>query len=98
MAIEINEQNESQRLDKFLAVTWILWHRRNKWLYDNLREHPNSAIEYALAFQQSFSDIQSQRSSTYRTLGKWCKPPTGFLKLNINGALFFIQKNWSCNV
>lgn len=81
-----------QCLNKFLAIAWSQWNRRNKWLYDNNESHPSLAFEFALAMQQSFSTLWCQPSSTNRSLGKWSKPLANFLKLNVDGVLFFDQK------
>lgn len=35
MAQEVSDQQDTQSLDKFLAVAWSLWHKCNKWIYEN---------------------------------------------------------------
>ncbi|KAF5468190.1 hypothetical protein F2P56_012365 [Juglans regia] len=76
---ENSTRNEDKKLWK------ALW--RNKLIYEKVKENPIAVIHHALSLQIPTSFLRN--SPNLRSAVCWNVPPTGFVKLNVDGALFY---------
>lgn len=90
-ATKTNDKLGTTCLTTPIAVAWILWNRHNKWIYKEEQIHPTEAIEFAIAMQLWFSELRQQPTHNKQHYAAWKRPPENFLKLKVDGALFFDQ-------
>ncbi|XP_042980029.1 uncharacterized protein LOC122310214 [Carya illinoinensis] len=72
------------------AITWGLWYRMNKRIYENISMHIHVTVNNALSLQQEYAQVQLFDVSNQKItkVVRWHPPPNDFLKLNIDGATF----------
>ncbi|XP_042983363.1 uncharacterized protein LOC122312776 [Carya illinoinensis] len=77
-------------LARFIAITWGLWYRRNKRIYEDISMHVHVSVNNALSLQQEYAQVQLFDVSNQKItkVVRWHPPPDDFLKLNIDGATF----------
>ncbi|KAG2712768.1 hypothetical protein I3760_04G141500 [Carya illinoinensis] len=68
-------QMDNKQSELFVVITWGLWYRRNKRIYENISMH----------FNVRLFDVSNQKINK---VVRWHPPPNDFLKLNIDGATF----------
>ncbi|XP_042939615.1 uncharacterized protein LOC122274667 [Carya illinoinensis] len=66
---------------------------RNRKIHDVVVLPIKQVVDHALSIQSNYASCSQQKNLNHTKLnGFWSPPPEGFLKLNIDGALFFYQK------
>ncbi|XP_041011437.1 uncharacterized protein LOC121255225 [Juglans microcarpa x Juglans regia] len=72
----------------FFLITWGLLFRRNKMQMEKILIQPSQVINHALSLRKSFNDLRSSSTQIAKRMCYWEPPPRGFLKLNVDGAMF----------
>ena len=80
-------------LEFFMALYWLLWHRRNGVVQGGFLQDPGSLVERARSLLVEFSDARSQLvSPTFpASIGpprQWQPPVGSWYKLNFDAAIF----------
>ena len=78
--------------EKICMVLWTIWTQRNSQLWSNKHQQTCYSVRHALDFLRDFQNagclsdfVQSDHSGVSRK--KWCSPPVGFVKANIDSAI-----------
>ncbi|KAF5450596.1 hypothetical protein F2P56_030930 [Juglans regia] len=72
----------------FFLITWGLCFRCNKMQMEKNLIQPSQVINHALSLHKSFNDLRSSSTQIAKRMCYWEPPPRGFLKLNVDGAMF----------
>lgn len=70
-------------------MVWSFWYNRNKWHYDQVNCDLRRSIAYAFTLHKCFKESMLMSSLLLSQQGKSTLPPESYLKLNVDGALFF---------
>lgn len=73
----------------FFLLAWSFSHRTNKLVHKKQYLHPRLVIEQAFTMQQLYKKVQSIPSSQLERQCCWKPPLASYLKLNVDGAVFF---------
>lgn len=65
----------------------------NKLIYENVYHEPTHVIEFAISLQKVQKEVQPSINKDSKLLCYWKSPPPGYLKLNVDGAMFFCPRN-----
>lgn len=85
----VKEQVSLEILEIFCMLVWSFQFCQNKWIHEKSCIHVELPIEHALSTYKQFQELQTIPSSQLRLHVKWSLPPSGYHKVNVNGALFF---------
>ena len=87
IALDIAEKDSSFALELFFAVTWSIWWNRNQALYEDLGAPPTQIWEMANRILGDYKEACSYSNlPLVPSLTKWRAPPTGFIKINVDGT------------
>ncbi|KAF5481238.1 hypothetical protein F2P56_001906 [Juglans regia] len=66
---------------------------RNKKIHDDVVFTPKHVVDHAMSVQTCYTSFSQQKNINKKKYGcHWNPPPASFLKLNVDGSLFFDQK------
>ncbi|KAF5471637.1 hypothetical protein F2P56_008414 [Juglans regia] len=82
------DRGNATDLTMFFLIGWSLWNRRNKMMMEKIVIDPLAAVNHALSLQKTFIQLKTSNAMGRGKLCKWKPPPPGFLKLNVDGAMF----------
>ncbi|XP_042972957.1 uncharacterized protein LOC122304758 [Carya illinoinensis] len=89
----IQMQGSEEDFTLFFVLCWSLWYRRNQMQMEQTIIQPVQAAEHAISIYKAFKDVQGTTSrQQLQQLSKWQAPPDGFLKVNVDGAIFVDQR------
>lgn len=85
--------NNSEAIQLSCVILWSLWKNRNDVIWKNLRKWPSAIVNLAGSFLAQWQhaqilingDLLSDQNSG---VVSWCKPACGWLKCNVDGAVF----------
>ncbi|KAF5451602.1 hypothetical protein F2P56_026695 [Juglans regia] len=88
--LHIRDKGGLEMLTTFFVICWALWYRRNQFLYEKVVHPCSTVINNALSMQSAYKQVQvlDGVSKQVNTVLSWSPPPPGFLKLNVDGAIF----------
>lgn len=89
MVYALKDKDRVKSIELFFLFTWSFWHCWNKWVYEKCNTHLVEAVKNALSLQQWYNKMRPVPIACIRDQAKWCKPPPKFVKLNVDGAIFF---------
>lgn len=80
-------------------VCWSLWKRRNKWVWDKANGSAFGVIAAASNLLRDWKEVQSlnNNSQNQTEVRRWEKPKDGWIKLNVDAAVFR-NNNIGCGV
>lgn len=75
---------------KVAAIVWGVWQQRNKLVWENRSPNMHAAVHGSLAFLSSWVEANARNSLSQHVSSAtvWSKPPTGWTKCNVDGAIF----------
>ena len=74
-------------LEYFFAISWSIWHNRNLCAHNKKSLSPLQIWEMARSFVEDFQDANLVLSPTKQPSNRgWESPPSGFFKINVDGA------------
>lgn len=91
LATLMQAHNKGNKLTAFFLITWSLWGRRNKWLFEKNKVEPRRAIKQGLSLQTFFNDYNAPLTKELHHVGCWRPPNQGTFKLNTDNVTFFDQ-------
>lgn len=80
-----------------LAYSWELCYkscagfsslRRNKMQMESTLVQCKQAADHAISMYKAYNEVQLASSRNIRVIYQWQKPPDGFVKINVDGAIF----------
>ncbi|KAL6205203.1 hypothetical protein ACLB2K_022465 [Fragaria x ananassa] len=85
---DMMEELQPPQLSIFFQLLWAIWTERNKVVWQSSIFDPVKTVQWAMAQLLEFQSLKHGRShaKSRREKAKWCFPPSGRLKLNIDGA------------
>lgn len=89
MAIQVHDQFDLETLELFSMLAWRFWHRRNKWIPDQIYSDPKMFMSHTLSLLKCYQELIYLSSTLLRPQGHWTWPPDDYLKLNVGETLFF---------
>lgn len=73
-------------------MCWNLWNRRNKWVWEKINVSGFGVRQGAMNLLSDWRNVQQEVTrnvvSSNTSLGHWSKPPSGWVKVNIDAASF----------
>ncbi|XP_041025341.1 uncharacterized protein LOC121265722 [Juglans microcarpa x Juglans regia] len=75
-------------LAMFFTIASSLWFRRNRKRDENEILDARTLIEHAMTTHRMFGEVRLHPVAGLKNFYGWQPPPMGFLKLNIDGAVF----------
>ncbi|KAF5444601.1 hypothetical protein F2P56_033721 [Juglans regia] len=90
VVLHISDKGGLEMLTTFFVICWALWYRRNQFLYEKVVHPCSTVINNALSMQSVYKQVQDLDgvSKQVNTVLSWSPSPPGFLKLNVDGAIF----------
>ncbi|KAK4438681.1 hypothetical protein Salat_0202600 [Sesamum alatum] len=87
----VSEELDGPAADSALTLYWQLWLNRNRWLWKNGGLSPPDIVWRAHCLLSEFGEYCTslkghERKDDIRR--KWQPPPAGFVKINLDGAIF----------
>ena len=74
-------------LELFFAISWSVWYNRNKLLHGETGLPPLQILEMAKSIVEDYREAFSLVSPSLPSAQScWVAPPSGFLKVNVDGA------------
>ncbi|XP_040989052.1 uncharacterized protein LOC121236684 [Juglans microcarpa x Juglans regia] len=86
--VVVLEQRHEDELFSLFTLAWDFWWRRNQMVHEQESLEVNQVIDYAFSAQKSFSELKQVPQSMVRAFYEWKPPPSNWLKLNVDGAVF----------
>lgn len=87
-AWDLSEKDQTFDFELLCTIAWGLRKRRNYFYQNGEMRDPWMVVDEARAFVWAFKCIRIHKSSPKREkLFRWKPPPSGVLKLNVDGAL-----------
>ncbi|KAL6186127.1 hypothetical protein ACLB2K_042248 [Fragaria x ananassa] len=76
-----------QQLEGFFMALWTVWIERNNMIWRGGSCNPSNMSVWAMQLLEEYKKVHTKPSvKMKRPRAKWCCPPSGRLKLNIDGA------------
>lgn len=75
----------------FIHMAWGFWYRRNKMIHELVNLPPVQVMNFLLSKKRVQSDGLQAHGLSKRMIYRWYPPPSNWVKLNCDGALFFDQ-------
>ncbi|KAL4379262.1 hypothetical protein GQ457_02G040270 [Hibiscus cannabinus] len=72
---------------RFAVICWILWTRRNKFLFDNTFVESKSVLMECMELLSTMNSKPVALALTISSPAKWFAPPHGWVKANVDGAV-----------
>lgn len=70
-------------------LCWNLWNRRNKWIWERVNTSGFGVKAMSLNMMTDWNRAREEEEK-YRTqqgnTPSWCKPPEGWIKINVDAA------------
>lgn len=88
----MQKRGSKEDFESFIMLAFGLWGRRNKKNYEDVLIHSKDTIERALSIYRLYTECSMALVQKLSRVGAWQRPPKGFFKLNIDGALFFVAQ------
>ncbi|XP_041001634.1 uncharacterized protein LOC121247334 [Juglans microcarpa x Juglans regia] len=82
------DRGADELLTKFVIIAWGIWYRRNKFLYEQVSMQISVVVNNALNIQHKQLQVFDVSNKKIHRVVSWNPPPIGFLKLNVDGAMF----------
>ena len=87
IALDIIEKGSPNDLELFFAVAWSIWWNRNQAIHEDSGTPPSQVWEMANRILGEYKDACSLPAfSPAPTPMTWQVPPSGFFKINVDGA------------
>ncbi|KAF4347818.1 hypothetical protein G4B88_012931 [Cannabis sativa] len=82
----------------FIGFSWLLWHRRNKFLFQHKVQEDHAWVNWAQEFlhEQFGAVMQSRPEQNIRPKRSWQPPPPDHVLINTNASV--IQDNPGCGL
>ncbi|KAL6138422.1 hypothetical protein ACLB2K_063705 [Fragaria x ananassa] len=83
----VMDRLSGQQLDVFFVSLWALWTERNNILWKGRSCDPFNMSIWALQFLEDYKKVHNKlKVKMKRAKARWSCPPSGRLKLNVDGA------------
>lgn len=82
-------------LCKLIIICWAIWRARNDKVWNHKVSSPNAVVDQALIFLQEWTNvhpIEEEVSASSSQISIWSKPPTGYLKINVDAGIDFTAR------
>ncbi|XP_030940050.1 uncharacterized protein LOC115964974 [Quercus lobata] len=87
VALDFIEKGFLLDLELFFAMAWSIWWNRNQAIHEDLGTTPSQVWEMANRLLSEYKDACTLPAfSLAPSLAAWQAPPSGFFKINIDGA------------
>lgn len=88
----VKSKGNAEEFERFFVITWSLWGRHNKRLFEGKNESPLTTIGRAISYCRLHAEALTVPSRDLRLLSHWQPPPQGYFKVNVDGVLFLDYK------
>ena len=90
---ELNDKLDQANFTKLVVTLWSMWYARRKAIYELIFQSPQQTVSFVnnfiaeLGLLQSSGTSQETSSAPRPQVRRWLLPPTGFVKVNVDGAV-----------
>ncbi|CAI9778901.1 unnamed protein product [Fraxinus pennsylvanica] len=86
--MQIKRVSSKEDMGLFFTIASSIWMCINKKLFEDESLNMSSTIDHAILMLHLFKGVKNQSGSALNKFCAWKTPPAGFLKLNVDGAIF----------
>lgn len=74
------------------AISWVVWHSRNKFIFEGKKIHPRISATKAESIMEAYQRVRKTQSSHIDNSRiekqlKWIPPPENVFKINVDAAI-----------
>lgn len=78
-------------LELMVSILWVIWHIRNKFIFESLKIYPNLSLAKAKAITKAFrktkfSNVLNERNLHKKKSNIWTPVPHSWLKINVDAT------------
>lgn len=90
MTSMILDLDNKKQIENFFVLAWIFCYRTNKWVHEKCSTRPQESLDFTVSLSKHYKTTTTMLTTqNLRNKINQKIPPPGFLKLNVDGALFY---------
>lgn len=82
-------QKGREEVESFVTLCWQIWMARNEAIFNSIFDPPSLCVEKSLDWLGEYRKVLLYgmgNSPSSRPKVSWCRPPSGVIKINVDGA------------